>query len=234
MILHQLRWIMGDSAFFAALNNYLYDPLITYSFSRTQQLKDHLESASGMDLSGYFDDWYTGEGYPSYQVNWGQEGGTVSLILNQTQSHPSVSFFEMPVSVQFKNAERDTILRFSNTFSGQSFSVFIPFPVDSVIIDPEYQLISGNNKTNAVEELMPKSRIEVFPNPADDHVTFSLMGKTAREPDRIGIFDFSGRLVEEAAIGQGKSTVTLSVGHLSPGLYIYHYLQTCGKFVIRR
>lgn len=34
MILHQLRWVIGDLAFFTAVNNYLYDPNLTYEIGR--------------------------------------------------------------------------------------------------------------------------------------------------------------------------------------------------------
>ncbi len=173
MILHQLRWIMGDSAFFAGLNDYLHDVNLAYGFARTVNLKSHLENASGQDLTWYFDDWFTGEGFPSYNINWSQAGDAVTFTVGQTQSHPSVTFFRMSIPVQFKNATRDTIIRVLNTFSGQSFTAAIPFAVDSVIFDPDYQLISGNNTIGAVAEPSGKYNIKIFPNPANDEISVS-------------------------------------------------------------
>ncbi len=173
MILHQLRWIIGDSAFFVALNNYLCDASLAYGFARTTNLKSHLESSSGQDLTWYFDDWFTGEGFPSYHINWIQSGNTVTFTIGQTQSHPSVSFFAMPVAVAFKNATRDTILRILNTYSGQSFTATIPFTVDSVIFDPDYQMISGNNTVDGIAEQGWRNTLQIFPNPARDGFTVS-------------------------------------------------------------
>ncbi|MEI7847518.1 MAG: M1 family aminopeptidase [Chloroflexota bacterium] len=173
MILHQLRWIMGDSAFFAGLNDYLHDVNLAYGFARTVNLKSHLENASGQDLTWYFDDWFTGEGFPSYKINWSQAGDAVTFAVGQTQSHPSVTFFRMSIPVQFKNATRDTIIRVLNTFSGQSFTAAIPFAVDSVIFDPDYQLISVNNTIGAVAEPSGKYNIKIFPNPANDEISVS-------------------------------------------------------------
>ncbi len=238
MILHQLRWICGDSAFFAGLNNYLHDPAVSYGFARTENLKSHLESSFGQDLTWYFDDWFTGEGYPTYHVDWSQKNDTVAFTVNQTQSLPSVSFYEMVIPVQFKNATRDTIIRFSNTFSGQFFTVAIPFPVDSVIFDPEYQLISGNNTTNAVEEHGWRPNLQVFPNPASRLVTFSFRNASANDVGNLNIYDRSGRLTAEIPIQAGDNEINVNTGNYSPGLYFYllrvQGLQYSGKFVVVR
>ncbi len=175
MILHQLRWIMGDSAFFAGLNNYLCDVSLAYGFARTSNLKAHLESSGGQDLTWYFNDWYTGEGFPYYHLGWSQSGNEVTYTISQSQSHPSVAFFKMLVPVQFKGATRDTILRVWNTFSGQSFSAAIPFAVDTVIFDPDCQLISRYNPLGGIAEQNGRQHLQVWPNPAKDFVTVSFL-----------------------------------------------------------
>jgi aminopeptidase N len=238
MILHQLRWIIGDSAFYAALNNYLSDASLAYGFARTAQLKSHLESACGQDLTWYFDDWFTGEGYPSYQINWSQEGDTVSFTVKQTQSHPSVSFFKMSIPVQFKNESRDTIIRFSNTFSGQPFTVTIPFTVDSVLFDPDYQLISGNNTNNAVKENSRQRNLQIYPNPAGDRVTFLFGRSPSVDQGKICIYDQSGRQWAQLPVSPCEAEITLDTHNYSPGLYFYvlpqQDFQYSGKFVIVR
>ncbi|MBL0340788.1 MAG: M1 family metallopeptidase [Bacteroidetes bacterium] len=127
MILHQVRWVIGDSAFYAGINSYLTDVTCAYEFARTSDLKSHLEIASGQNLTWYFNDWFIGEGFPSYQINWSQIGSSVYLEVNQTQSHPSVPFFELPLPIQFSNGTQDTIVRIDHTTSGQNFILNIPF-----------------------------------------------------------------------------------------------------------
>jgi aminopeptidase N len=221
MVLHQLRWIMGDTAFFTGLNNYLSDVSTNYGFARTAQLKAHLESTSGQDLTWYFNDWYTGEGFPSYQISWGQTGDTVSFTVSQTQSHPSVSFFEMTIPVKFKNETRDTIIRFHHSFSGESFRAAIPFHADSLIFDPDYQLISGNNSINAMDEHPRQTRLQIYPNPASNHLTFSFAGSQVNKGGRIRIYDHSGRLMEDALIFLNQAEMTINTSHYAPGLYFY-------------
>jgi len=215
MILHQLRWIIGDQAFFTGLNNYLADPNLSYGFARTPNLMEHLEESSGQELSWYFDDWYTGQGYPSYHISWSQSAGEVSFTIGQTQSHPSVSFFEMVVPVKFKNAERDTIIRFWNTFQGQTFSVLLPFAVDSLTVDPDYQIISAQNTVNSTGEPGWAEKLRLFPNPTIDRIFMDI--PIARGAFGFRILTASGSLVRSGVLKSGINSMDIS--DLVGGIY---------------
>lgn len=236
MILHQLRWIIGDSAFFTALDNYLNDFGLAYGFARTENLKAHLESSGGQDLTWYFNDWFTGEGYPQYLINWSQTGDTLAFTVRQSQSSPTVSFFEMPVQIKLKNSLHDTLIRVSNTFNGQMFSVRLPFKADSLIFDPYYQIISGNNTVNAVAERDLKASLQVVPNPATDHVTFRMGGLNAGAHGSIRIYDDSGRMKDELFPGPAQTEIMLNTRDYPAGLYFYVFtgqdLRVSGKFLI--
>ncbi len=144
-LLHMLRWKLGDTLFFQSLRNYLNDPVLAYSYAKTPDLKNHLESTGGQNLTGFFNQWYYKQGYPTYQVNWHRNGTNVIVQINQTQSHASVSFFEMPVPIKFSTSGFDTTLVFNHTFSGQVFTRTINFPASSAAFDPDLWLLSGNN-----------------------------------------------------------------------------------------
>ena len=238
MVLHQLRWIMGDQAFFTGLNNYLDDFSLAYQFARTENLKAHLESSWGQDLTWYFNDWYTGEGYPQYQVNWSQTADTVAFSLRQTQSSPTASFFALPVQLKLKNTGHDTLIRVTNTFSGELFKVRIPFNADSLIFDPEFQIISGNNIVSSVTEHGLQARLQPLPNPATDHITFRFGGLLSGNDGRIVIYDDFGRMKDEVSAAAGQTEITISTTAYPAGLYLYVFLgrdfRDSGKFIISR
>jgi aminopeptidase N len=221
MILHQLRWILGDSIFFTALNNYMADPRLAFGFARTEDLKQHLEAVCGCDLQEYFDDWFTGQGYPSWSLRWSQTGDNISITLNQSQSHPSVSFFEMPVPVLLKNASKDTLVRLDNTFSGQTFTFRVSFPVDSVLIDPYYQLISSGNVVNGIGEKMAPPALRLFPIPASAYLNVELSDFPFTGTGSLRVFDLLGNIRATFSLDFGHGTEKLDISHLSPGLYIY-------------
>ena len=237
LILHQLRWIMGDSVFFAALNNYLDDFSLAYGFARTENLVAHFESSYGHSLAWYFNEWFTGEGYPQYLINWSQTADSVNFTVRQTQSIPTASFFELPLQIKLKNASRDTMIRVNNTFSGEMFKVRIPFTADSLVFDPECQLISANNVVNAVEEHGLNAGLKVVPNPASDQVIFHFGRILASGHGSLRIYDDSGRMKEELVPGNGMNDLVLDTRSYSPGLYFYAFSwqdeRVSGKFIIK-
>lgn len=148
-LLYMLRWILSDATFFTAVNNYINDPALAYGYVTTANLKSHLEAASGKDLTYFFNQWFTGEGYPSYQVEWYPVGNTVQVKLSQTQSHASVSFFQLPVPLLFRNANtnQQKLVVLNNTGNGQFFVDNLGFEATEVIFDPDVWLITRNNTT---------------------------------------------------------------------------------------
>lgn len=218
MILHQLRWIIGDGAFFTGVNNYLRDTSLAYGFARTSDLKAHMEAACGRDLTWYFDDWFTGQGFPSYQITWSQESDTVYLEIGQTQSHPSVEFFELPLPLRFSNEERDTILRVEHTFGGEKFRLNIPFAIDSVQFDPELWLISaGNSVIGSVPETELGRLISVMPNPSSETITVRFLS-TPRKM-KLTIVSVSGKESGTMRLDRMRSC-SIPLSGYPPGMYL--------------
>ena len=193
MILHTMRWVIGDSAFYAGVRNYLNQ--FAYGFATANDLKANLEAASGQNLTWYFNDWYYGQGYPSYTISYGQDANNlVTFTVNQTQSDPSVSFFELPLPIEFKNATWDTIVRVNHTFSGQTFSIQLPYHIDSLLFDPQYWIISANNHVANVNQYAIDNSVSIFPNPASGQLFIQTgNGFTGNATSRI--YDAEGRLV---------------------------------------
>ncbi len=193
MILHQLRWVIGDSAFFKAMYEYANDPKLAYGFARTTDLINHFEATAGRKLDWYFDDWFTGQGFPIYTIGWKQSGDELNLIVSQTQSHPSVSFFELPLPIQLIGQNQDTLIRLDNTFSGQSFTLNIPFKVDSIILDPDIWLIQANPLITSNQETELSNSFDILPNPAHDYIEihFSKSMKNLQ----LSILDVNGKTI---------------------------------------
>ncbi|MCF0073883.1 T9SS type A sorting domain-containing protein [Dyadobacter sp. CY261] len=156
-LLYMLRWILGDATFFTAVNNYLSDPALAYGYATTSQLKSHLENASGKDLTYFFNQWFTGQGHPSYQVEWYPTTSSVQVKLSQTQSHASVGFFQLPVPLLFRNTStnQQKLVIFNNTTNGQVFFDNLGFEANEVIFDPDAWLITANNTLTKISGPLP-------------------------------------------------------------------------------
>ncbi len=218
-LLHMLRWQLGDANFFQGLRNYLNDPLLKFGFAKTPDLKWHLENVSGLNLTPFFNQWYVGEGFPSYQITWNQIAGTVNLTVNQTTSHASVPFYQMPIPVKFKNAVQDTIIVFNHTYSGQLFSATIPWQVDSVIFDPDIWILSNNNIVSLgfTENSDNNLFATVFPNPAKDKLQINF-SKSNNHTKEIRFDDMLGKNI--LMIHTTKQQNTIDLKNISAGNYV--------------
>lgn len=195
MVAHMLRWVLGDSLFFKGVRTYLDDPAVKYGYARTADLKRVMENVSGKNLSNFFIKWIYGEGYPSYQLAWSQNiNHWAKVKLKQTTSHASVSFYDMPVALQFKNATRDTTVVVNHQYSGQEFSIDIGFEADTVLIDPTLRLLSKNNTTTKETINGTVNQLKIYPNPAPDRVFISLNNPTDKKLS-LQLFNSIGQLV---------------------------------------
>ncbi len=147
-LLRMLRFTLGDKAFFQGLRNYQNDPALRYGFARTADFQKHMENVSGTDLNYFFDQWFYGQGYPSFKINWYQApDGKIVLRINQTTSNNSVSFFRVSLPVKLVGENSTKTIVIENTKANQYVVVGSPgFGVKNILIDPEQFLISKNNK----------------------------------------------------------------------------------------
>lgn len=218
MILHQLRWVIGDSAFFEGVRNYLNDSLLAYGFATTENLRLHFEQTYGNDLKWYFDDWYSGQGFPSYNLSWYQTGDSVFLTVSQSPSHPSVSFFELPLPIELKCGAFDTVIRVNNSLNGEKFSIYMPYSVDSVKLDPEKWIITNSSLNISVKEQGLVKKIKVYPNPANDLIILQIPAGGVCE--NVRITDMAGRDVISSFDCKSKGNeIAIPASNLSPGIY---------------
>jgi aminopeptidase N len=225
-LLHMLRWKLGDAVFFTALQDYFNDPAVKYGFASQQQWVDHLEAASGISLGEFFNDWYYGEGYPVYSANFENNNeNTLRIWLSQTTSHPSVTFFEMPVPVRVYSAGRkdSADFRLEHTVNNQLFDISVPFRVGELVIDPDLWLVRKIDKVTGVETPdRMDSGIRVIPNPSVG--SWQIMTQTNEIPEKVEIYDLSGHLL----VRQKPENSSFMATGLRAGIYLVR-ITTCGQ-----
>ena len=230
-LLHMIRWKIGDTSFFNALKNYLNDTSIAYGYAGTSDLKNHFEQASGQDLTEFFNEWYYGSGYPSYTLEWESNKNSFDVTISQSASDPSVSFFHVPVPLELKNENHDTIVIAYPVSSGQTFQFNPGFKVEEVIFDPDIWLISKNNrvvnKSGRFDE-----QIDVYPNPGDG--LFNIHSKK-RELFLLNVivFDQLGKIVFSVIYSDNISKRKIDLSGMSKGIYILK-METGNGVLVRK
>lgn len=195
-LLYMLRWILTDPVFFKGIRKYFNDSLLSFGFARTKDLQRSLEDVSGVNLDYFFNEWFYGQGYPSYHVQWSQIGNDyVKIKMDQTTSDPSVNFFELPVALQFKNATQQKTIIVDNKYNGELFFKDIGFVADTVIIDPEYWLITKNNIAEKVNDNINETNvIQIFPNPFFNNFYVYLRNFQTSNA-QLRVYDVNGKLM---------------------------------------
>jgi len=216
-LLHMLRWVLGDTAFFSAIKNYFNDPQVANGFARNRDLIRHLENTGDTVLTEFFNDWYYGEGYPVFSARFAQNGTeTLKLYLSQEPSHPSVDFFEMPVQVRLFNVGKtdSTDFTFIHSINNQEFIINPGFDVGQITIDPERWLVSLTNEIIEVPWLETSEEIVVYPNPVKNRLTVFVPEKNMLK--NIRLVDGKGKVM----LKQSGDYRTFNLSGLPNGMYI--------------
>jgi aminopeptidase N len=98
-ILHMLRSMLGDEAFFAGIRSYYEDH--AEGSADTEDVRRAMEDASGEDLAWFFRQWAYSPGFPRLKVTTqGSEGATL-VTLEQVQE-PEWPTFRLPLVVELR------------------------------------------------------------------------------------------------------------------------------------
>jgi hypothetical protein len=220
-LLHMLRFTLGDSVFFSGLKSYCADTSIRYSYATTEDLKRNMEAISGKDLTRFFYEWYSSDGYPQFRIEWENNNSEVVFSLTQSSTSGTVPYFQTKVPVQFIGVSTDTIIVIDPVFNGQTFSINLPFTVIQIAIDPRHEIISANNQVFQKSAISGEA-IEVYPVPFND----MLFVNSTRADNRIlslRFYSVTGKLLFERE-GISEQTSVISFQELASGNYLLEVL----------
>ncbi|MDF1517704.1 MAG: M1 family metallopeptidase [Lutibacter sp.] len=93
-ILHMLRDVLGDEAFFEGMNAYL--TTYKYGTAEAHQLRLIFEKVSGKDLNWFFNQWYYGNGHIKINVTYDYNTINKTVTVNVNQKGKT---FKFPLSI---------------------------------------------------------------------------------------------------------------------------------------
>jgi hypothetical protein len=110
MVLHMLRRLVGDEAFFAGLRDFY--ATWRYRKAGTNDFRAAMEKASGQNLERFFDRWIFGSGIPLVQF-----GSQVAGTELQVRFEQKGDVFDVPVTVSITYADgtsEDVVVKLTN------------------------------------------------------------------------------------------------------------------------
>jgi aminopeptidase N len=218
-VLHMLRGVLGDSAFFDGMK--AYAETFRDSIAVIDDFRGVMEQAGGRPLDWFFDEWLYGTGAPGYDYSWradsiGPARLSVTVVIEQTGT-----LFTMPVQVSAFSGgvPMDTWVWVDNGADTARFEV--SSRPDSVVLDRQDWLLdrglhnvgmqesSGTGYEDAGPPLATIVRGVVYipgPGTRPGLVDHPVMSPAA-------LLDVSGRKVMELVPGAND------VCRLAPGIY---------------
>lgn len=127
LVLHMLRYVLGDAGFWKAMNHYV----LRFQGQNvvTSDLVRAIEEATGRNLDWFFDQWVFKGGFPKYEVfwTWDAEQRQASVTVKQTQPTDDLSpLFRMPVEIAFHGAWGEQRARIE--VDGRESRLHLPLP----------------------------------------------------------------------------------------------------------
>lgn len=243
-VMHMLRYVLGDSIFFATLPEYF--DMYKYGNASIGEYQAIAEVLSGQDLDWFFGEWIYDQGHPEYEVGWsvenqGVDSSNLTVFVNQVQANAPV--FKMPVQFQVITSGGLTAVQAWDSLAEQTFSFLIAGNVIEVTFDPYYRILSKLTPMGLAEAGSSRSsrtRISVLPVPAARTVQFEL---ALVEPGMLAVFDRTGRKVRSWMLNGHESSIAWSgqdeTGQRLPaGVYFYEWQgktsRRSGKIILVR
>ena len=226
-VLRMMKWVLGEEPFYQAIRDYTSRPNLAYQYATTPDFKASVLQSTGQDFSEFLNDWIYGEGFPTYTIKWNQLGNQVFFNVNQTQSNPSVSFFELPLPIKANGTNGEiAYFKLNNINNNQNFNELVNFTISSMEFNYDYQILERNSTVIldpalSVENIQNLS-LKIYPNPAKEILHISgISGKKYYE-----IIGADGKLVLK-----GNTSENINISSLAKGMYIFKIEGKTFKFI---
>lgn len=242
-IIHQFRYIVGDSLFFKAIYNYATDTTdFKYKNVVTKDFIDKMSEETGQDMHWYFDPWLDQANHPVYFnsynfVQMQDSSWEVKFTAKQTQTNAPFFPMKLNVYIVFDDLS-DTTLYFMNRKNDEDFSwefdkkpAYFEFdPTNEIVLKKASLIFSTDEK-----KLQGSFMFNVSPNPAKNNVTLHYTLPKGG-PVSIQLFDVTGREIRTLFSGlqnKGKQVLDYQINDLRSGIY-FITLDTDGSKAVKK
>lgn len=238
-MVHQLRYVLGDSMFFSLLKAYVSDTTLRYKSATIGDLMRITNNVTGANYDWFFHDWVFQPNHPYYQNTYdllqnGADSYTLHFLTKQAQIFPTFFRMILPLKIIFADST-DTLVRVMNTINNQLFSFTFGKQPVRLVFDPDTNIMLKDGSTKlGISEIsgttIPFILSQNVPNPAARKTNITYILQIPMQV-RLEIFDISEKSIAvpfSEYNPAGRFTFTLDCSGLRPGTYFYR--MTAGKY----
>jgi aminopeptidase N len=223
-VLHMLRGIMGDEAFFAAIHSYASDTNFSFGNATTEDFQSVCEEFYSGSLDNFFDQWIYDEYFPVYHYNFEYNASTheLGLAIFQIQSMQGWRpVFEMPMEIQVQFSDgSDSLLLINNYEQLQSYYFTMEKEVSNVSLDPNHRILKEAEQDDNINigiSTMNKQITMLYPNP-NDGVFIIDAGNT--DITHVSVSSINGQNILNRSYYPNDGKILVRLPNSQKGMYI--------------
>ncbi len=219
VLLHMIRFELNDDElFFQVMKN--FQQQYGGGVATGLDFMNVLNETTGNDFTYFFDQWYFGQGYPIYDIEWAQWEGNLVLTATQSSSMPGITpLFKMTMEYGlYFNDGTDTLVRVWQTDNVKTFTIPIDKQIDSIAVDPNDRTLDSITSISiGIGDYNNPLFFSMGPNPAKKEIFIYFANDDGKVRD-ITIYDLSGKAVLRKTVTGKRNRIDIS------GLLLSSYL----------
>jgi len=225
VLLHMIRnQLNNDDLFFSILKGFLNE----YAFRSAtgNDFKNYLNKESGTDFNTFFDQWYTGFGYPIYTIAWESKNDSLIIQCFQNGSSQNTPLFNSKIEIVIESSNHpDTLVEINQTASLMRQAYYLKgVMVKNIVVDPQNKIL----KLAGVQKINSKSSAYlIYPNPATDSLQIECIDESNER--LLFIYDLKGQLLIQSPISNKLNSI--SFNNLAAGNYIAKIAEGSNVFI---
>lgn len=229
-IIRTLQFVTNsDTVWFNTLRG--FQNTFKNSTASVNDFKNYYQAQTGINATQFFNQWYYGEGYPTFNVKFYSAPNTCIIKSTQTTSFPSsVPLFITPMEYKLsRTGFADTTVRVMHSNAIETYTFNLLGTVTAVVCDPNNWVINkvigptfdsslGFNEMGALVY-----DIKIGPNPTKGVFTIN----TSQTIDGIvTVTDISGKLIFDKKL---ETETIIDLGAFANGIYLVKIADKNGK-----
>lgn len=241
-VYHMLRRLVGDSAYFSMIREYMtsYAKKSVETEDLVRFLEEHYANPP-IPFRTFFDQWIYERGHPVYGADvlsieaTGNGEYDVQLRFRQSQTQPNfLNVYQMPVTLTFISDTTAQARRFDYTFLNnqreQLLTVHIPFLARRALIDDNGNILCQKETNSVVVSVEDESgdaahqlHVQLQPNPipegGDIGVEYTIPTTGMVRIELLDVLGNSLRVLHNGMMPEGRYSFSASSAGLARGIY---------------
>lgn len=238
LMLNTLRFITNnDSLWFNTLRT--FQNIHKNSNASVEDFRNHYQTVTGINPTIFFNQWFSGAGYPIFNVKYFKQGNNLILKSTQSTSTPtSVALFQLPMEYKINRSNLpDTVIRVNHLNTTEIYNIAISGNITSITVDPKNWVINKTIgpildsslvayiKTNNLRNEKP---LKVYPIPAKSLLNIEC--DNCYKLSSIIIHNLLGELVYTKYSDNDREVIDIT--GFKKGIYILHANNQTNKVII--